>query len=313
MPKVYIVGAKIQTGGAYMAYHIGLLLARHFGYEPVDAHIYDTGEKIFDYEMEFPTIGVSEMEKSITKDDVLVVNPSFSQFLFGLRLPGKKVMYVQDFRTFLLLDCHFDLYISVSQLVSRYVHALYGITTPVIPAFIEPSNLPVTPWHERPEGSALVYMKNPSREHKILLDVLRHRLSKTAPSIDLSQVIEGRGLSHTEFLRRLGSVRYLVNLSLAEGFGLVPLEAMAMGTMVTGIDGLAGRDYMRPGQNCMVGTIRDLRRVPEMVQRAFENETLAAACAEAGQATAALYRYDAFKTAWLRELGQLLGREPHGA
>ncbi|MDX2073273.1 MAG: glycosyltransferase [Alphaproteobacteria bacterium] len=313
MPKVYIAGAKIQTGGAYMAYHIGRLLARHFGYEMVDVHLYETGPPIFPYDTPITTMSPAEMERAITPDDLMVVNPSFSQFLFGLRLPGKKIMYIQDFRTFLLLDCHFDLYISVSNLVARYVHALYGMTTQVIPAFIDPPALPITPWHSRPKGSALVYMKNPSREHKILLDVLRGRLARTAPHIDLSQVTQGRGMPHAEFLQKLGSVRYLVNLSLAEGFGLVALEAMHMGTMVTGVDGLAGRDYMRQGENAYVGSIRDLRTLHLTIQRAFEDEALAEKCVQGGFKTAAEYGYEPFKNAWLPHLAKLLGREPQGA
>jgi len=88
---------------------------------------------------------------------------------------------------------------------------------------------------------------------------------------------------------------------------------MAMGAMVTGVDGLAGRDYMRPGQNAVVGSIRDLRRLPEAVQRAFEDDALAKQCVEGGLRTAALYGYDSFKTAWLRQLSELLGREPGDA
>lgn len=293
----------IPTGGAYMAYHIGRLLSRHFGYELMDVHLYDTGEKpLFNYDTPITTIAPAEMEKAITPDDIMVVNPAFSSFLFGLRLPGKKIMYVQDFRTFLLLDCHCDLYVSVSSLVSRYVEALYDIKTPVIPAFIDTRGAEVTPWESRPKGSALVYIKNPSREHKILLQYLQRRL----PQIDLSHVVEGRWLTHAEFLQALGKVRYLVNLSLAEGFGLVPLEAMAMGAMVTGVDGLAGGDYMLQGENALTGSIKNLRTVPEIVQRAFEDEALAKKCVEGGLRTAAMYSHAQFENAWLEQLKKLL-------
>ena len=293
-----------------MAYHIGRLAARHFGYEPVDVQMVEPAPAIFEYDTPMPQIKIAEMERAITKDDVLVVNPAFSNHLFGLRLPGRKIMYVQDFRTFLLLDCHCDLYVSVSQLVARYVYALYGITTPVIPPFIEPPPIDAAPWDERPAGSALVYIKSPTREHHMLLQLLQRRLGKVAPQIDLSNVLEGRGLSQPEFFARLASVRYFVNLSLAEGFGLVPLEAMAAGTMVTGVDGLAGRDYMRQGVNSLTASIRDLRGVPIVVQRAFEDEALARECAEGGLRTAALYSHNAFKTAWLNQLSELFGREP---
>jgi glycosyltransferase involved in cell wall biosynthesis len=310
MPKAYIAGALIQTGGAYMAYHIGRLLHLHFGYELVDVHIYETGAPLFTYDVPITTLSIAEMEQVITAEDVMVVNPSFSSFLFGLRLPGKKIMYIQDFRTFLLLDCHFDCYVSVSQLVSRYVEALYNINTPIIPPFIRHADVPVVlPWSERPKGSALVYMKNPSREHQILLQHLRDAL----PKIDLSYVVEGRGMPQDAFLRAIGLVRYFVNLSLAEGFGLSPLEAMAMGTMVTGVDGLAGADYMRQGQNALTGSIKDLRSLAATIQQAFSDEALAAHCVEGGFATAAQYGYAPFKKAWLPVLAKTLGREPHGA
>lgn len=310
MPKVYIAGAKIPTGGAYMAYHIGRLLTRHFGYEPVDVHIYDIESEIFSYDTPMKTISVADMERSITADDVMVVNPAFSQFLFGLTLPGRKIMYVQDFRTFLLLDCHFDLYVSVSHVVSRYLHALYGMVTKVIPAFIDPPEVEMVPWEKRPEGSALVYIKNPSREHQTLLKFLEQQLSKTAPHIDVSQILEGRGLSHADFIRTLASVRYLVNFSLAEGFGLVPLEAMSVGTMVTGVDGLAGGDYMQHGVNSFTGNIRDLRPLPSIIKNAFEDEALAKTCIANGFITAQRFGYEAFKTAWLAELSTFLGRKP---
>jgi hypothetical protein len=314
MPKVFVAGALIPTGGAYMAYHLGRLLHHHFGYELIDIAIYPVEKQIFRYDTPVRTVSIAQMEGMIGEDDLMIVNPSFSQFLFGLRLPGRKIMYIQDFRTFLLLDCHFDMYVAVSSVVSRYVHALYGITAPVIPAFIQLNRLPpARPWHERPPGSALVYMKNASQEHRILFSELTAQLKKTAPQIDLSHVLEGRNLSHTEFLQQLGSVRYFVNMSLAEGFGLVPLEAMAMGTMVTGVDGLAGRDYLRHGQNCLVGSIRDLRPLPQIIMQAFTDEALAAKCAAGGQATARLYGHAPFKAAWLRQFCEFLGVEPsHG-
>lgn len=311
MPKVFVAGALLPTGGAYMAYQLGRLLHLHFGYELYNIAIYKAERQIFRYETPITTVSISEMEKLVTDDDILIVNPSFSQFLFGLRLPGRKIMYIQDFRTFLLLDCHFDMYVSVSSVVSRYVYALYGITSPVIPAFIQLSRLPASiPWHERPAGSTMVYMKNASKEHHVLLDHLRAKLAKTAPHINLGEVVEGRNMPHREFLQHLGAVRYFVNMSLAEGFGLVPLEAMAMGTLVTGVDGLAGRDYMRSGQNCLVGSIKDLRTLPDIITDAFDDEEKAERCAENGRITAGLYGFQPFKAAWLRQFSEFLQREP---
>lgn len=311
MPKVFVAGALVPTGGAYMAYHIGRLLHLNFGYELIDVHIHPVESTIFHYDTAVKTITVSELEKTATKDDVLVVNPSYSQFLFGLTLPGRKIMYVQDFRTFLLLDCHFDLYVSVSDLVRRYVKTLYDIDTPIIPAFISPPPLEVVPWERRPEKSALVYMKKSSREHQILLRYLENHLSKKG--IRLDRVIEGRGMTQKKFLSEVAGVRYFVNLSLAEGFGLVPIEAMHAGTMVTGVNGLAGVDYMKQGENSYTGSIKNLRELPAIIERAFTDEALAQQCVKGGFETAKQFSYDAFKQAWLVRLGKFLGVKAVGA
>ncbi len=314
MAKVFVAGALLPTGGAYMAYHLGRLLARHFGYELFDVHIYNVDKRIFRYDTPIQTISVAQMERMVTDDDLMIVNPSFSPFLFGLRLPGRKIMYIQDFRTFLLMDCHFDMYVSVSSVVSRYVNALYGINSPVVPAFIQLNQMPqALPWRERPANSALVYMKNPSHEHKVLLGHVSAQLKNIAPHIDLSHVIEGRGMTHLDFLRALGSVRYFVNMSLAEGFGLVPLEAMAMGTMVTGVDGLAGRDYMQDGHNCMVGSIKDLRGLAHVIAKAFADEQCAQQIAQNGKLAAQQYGHGPFKAAWLKLFSEFLQREPEHA
>ncbi len=311
MARVYIAGAMMPTGGAYMAYHLGRLLHLHFGYEPFDIAIYKVEKKLFRYDTHIPSISLHDIESLITDDDILIANPFFSPFLFGLRLKGRKIMYVQDFRTFQSLDCHFDMYVSVSSLVQRALEAIYGIASPVIPAFIQLGRMPpVAPWHERPPGSALVYVKNPSHEHRYLIGHLTHELQASGVHLDLSNVIEGRGMSHQDFLAALGSVRYFINMSLAEGFGLVPLEAMAMGTLVTGVDGLAGRDYMRHGENCLVGSVKDLRHLHEVLHRAVTNHTLAERCAEAGKITAKHYGYGPFKNAWLKQLSDFLQVEP---
>jgi len=311
MPKVFVFASLMPMGGAYMAYHIGRLLHLHFGYEFIDVDAKNYEKQVFNYDIPITTIGIPEMEKTITKDDLLIVNPSYSHVFFGLRLPGRKIMYIQDHKTFKILDCHFDLYVSVSSLVSRYVQAIYDIVTPVIPAFIELDHMPkVKPWHERPPGTALVYQKHPNTEHNIVLEYLTRMLKKTGSQIDLSHVVKGREMNHPDFLQALGSVRYLVNLSISEGFGLVPLEAMALGTMVTGLDSLGSVDYMRHEENCLVNSMKNLRTLPDVVRRAFTDEELAARCAKNGEVTAADYGYEPFRAAWLTQLSTLLNTEP---
>lgn len=294
-----------------MAYHIGRILHLHFGYELVDVTIDKVGSPAFIYDTPARSVSVSQMERSITADDLLVVNPSFSHYFFGLRLPGRKIMYVQDFRTYSILDCRFDLYISVSSLVQRFLQAVYGLNTPVIAPFIQLRRLPQPQvWEARPERSAMVYVKSPTPEHKAVLEMLREELRKRDTTLVLHQVVEGRKLNHPDFIRQLGSVRSFVNLSLAEGFGLVPLEAMAMGTMVTGLDGLAGKDFMRNGENCLTGSLTHLSGLPDIVYRALTDEQLAKHCVANAITTAQHYSYDRFKDAWVAALGEFLKEKP---
>lgn len=311
MKKVYVIGALLPAGGAYMAYHVGRLLHVHFGYRLVDVNVAPVERELFAYDIPIDSISLSKLEKEITNEDLLIVNPFYSNLMLGLRLPARKIMYVQDFRTFQILDCHFDLQVAVSGLVQRYLHGAYGITAPVIPAFVQLKQMPPTkPWKERPPGSALVYMKNGSNEHKVALQYLTDSLKQSAPEINLTNIMEGRNFGRQQLLKRIGEVRYLVNMSLAEGFGLVPLEAMAMGTLVTGVDGLGGRDFLKSGKNCMTGSVRDLRLLPGIVEKAFRDEKLATACASAGNKTAQGYGYGQFKKSWLKVLAHFLKVEP---
>lgn len=290
-----------------MAYHLGRLIHRHFHYDLVNVEVTRPQQhNVFTYDLKAQAVTLSDLDRDITDEDILVANPSFSNFLFGARLPGKKIMYAQGFNTHGAIDGHFDLYVSASSTVQAYMASVWGIRSSVIPPFIHTAAIKARPWHERPEGSVLVFMKQGSPENHLLYDFLKDRLGKRAPNINIETTIEGRNLSHVEFLKRISEVRYLVNLTIAEGFGLVPLEAMALGTMVTGLDGLAGKDYMRYGENCLVASFRELRALPDIVYRALSDETLARHCVAEGLKTAENYRYADFEAAWLEQLNHLL-------
>src|SRR6516162_5214689 len=108
--RVFVVGAYLPNGGTYMTYHLGRILHLDFGLEVVAVSL--GGERpengVFDYDMDFPTIGIVDMEQQIGDEDILLASPSFSNYYFGARLPGRKLMYVQGFNTFALLDRYFD-------------------------------------------------------------------------------------------------------------------------------------------------------------------------------------------------------------
>jgi glycosyltransferase involved in cell wall biosynthesis len=106
----------------------------------------------------------------------------------------------------------------------------------------------------------------------------------------------------------LGERRFFVTLSATEGFGLPALEAMAMGATVVGFDGFGGRDYMKPGTNCMVRPFPDIEGVADAIRQLSADPRKAESMAEAGRNTAAEQRftYEAFRTAWQRQFQSVL-------
>jgi hypothetical protein len=309
--RVFVVGAYVPNGGTYMAYHIGRILQLDFRLHVVAVTL--AGEhaenNTFLYDVVFPSIPLEEMENLITDGDILIANPSFSSHLFGLRLPGRKLMYIQGFNTFALLDCHFDHYICVSGFVAKFVASTYGIRAPVISAFIAIERVPsALPWGARPAGSIVIHLKGDSSYQKGVLTRLRDAVSRGLPGVDLDNILD-TPLPHTDFVARLGRARYLVSLSAAEGFGLVPLEAMAMGTTVIGFDGFGGREYMRSGKNCLVTSYPDIEGVAGRLVAALQAPRLAERLAKRGRLTASRFPYERFHAAWHDELRRFLQAE----
>jgi hypothetical protein len=306
--RVFVVGAYVPNGGTYMAYHIGRILQLDFGLNVIAVTLGDEHEKNqrFAYDVVLPAMPIAEMEKGITDCDVLIASPSFSGHLFGLRLPGRKLMYVQGFNTFALLDCRFDRYVCVSNFVANFVAATYQIRAPVIQAFIDSELVPsALPWRDRPAGSVLIHLKGDSNYQTAVRARLRDAVARQLPGVELEEILDA-SLPHADFVARLGSARYLVTLSAAEGFGLVPLEAMAMGTTVIGFDGFGGREYMRSGENCLVTSYPDIEGVADRLVAALLAPQLAERLAARGRLTAMRFCYERFHAAWHDELGRFL-------
>lgn len=307
--RVFVVGAYLPNGGTYMAYHLARMLQVDFGWHAIAVEI--AGERredsVQEYDVVFPTATVEEMEKAITEDDILIANPSFSSRWFGPRLPGRKLMYIQGFNTFKVLDRYFDHYVCVSGVVSRFVSAVYGLSAPVIPPFIEVERCPDAPaWRERPAGSILIHGKGDPTLQRLLLDKVRQFVARLAPEIRLDQLLYERPVSRLDLFRRMGQYRYLLSLCVDEGFGLIPLEAMAMGTAVVGFDGFGGRDYMEPGANCLTTSYPDIEKVADYLVTAVRDPALAERLTQAGRITAQQYNYARFRAAWHEQLRPLL-------
>lgn len=306
----YIVGAYIPNGGTYMAYAVGRILHEHFGW-PVTvvstAPEQGPDNAIFHYPHVFATCSIEEMLGAAGPQDLLLCNPSFSNNGFGLRFPGRKVMYVQDFKTFSVLDRYFDHYVSVSSVVQAFLKRTYQVRSSLIPAFVlQPERAP-RPWSERPANDVLVHVKGKDRLARELAARVGEAVLQAWPQARLVPLHFDTKVSQRQVLGRLGEVRTLASLVPAEGFGLTPLEAMATGTTVCGLDGIGGRDYMRPGRNCLVTRYGPVDAIARTVVDALADPARAARVAARGRRTAERYGYAAFEARWRRELAGILG------
>ena len=305
--RVYVVGAYLPNGGTLMAYHLGRILEEEFGFEAIAVGVGDEtpDHGIHRYDLRMPIVALAQMEREITRDDVLIVNPSFSSHQFGWRLPGFKISYVQGFSTYTLLDRRLDHYVSVSEFVSNFLRTVYDLDTRIIPPFVDFGNLPPPrPWAERPETVVMPYRKGIPEIWEESYRHLRRILQERAPHITLAEPLGASALPQHDFMARLASVRYLLTLSAAEGFGLVPLEAMAMGTLVVGYDGFGGRHYMRPGDNCLVVPYPQIERVAELLIDAVDNPSRSAALAQQGREASRSYSREAFRLSWIDEFSK---------
>jgi hypothetical protein len=309
-PRVYVMGAYWPFGGSYMAYQIALIAHLEFGFEVMDIDSPAPDHGMFVYPALFPTVSLDHVIESATDDDILIINPSYSSSWFGLRCKGRKIMYIQGFSTFQLLDCRFDLYVSASSFVQRFIANAYGIRTSVIPPFIRLDRFPrVPPWSERRVGSILVSMKGDNNLQQLLLHRLRREVAPRAGYIELGDM-RLNGVPQIQLFEQIGNYRYFLTLSPAEGFGLIPLEAMAIGATVLGFDGFGSRDYMRSGVNCDVSAFADVEGVADGIIHAVTDPDYAQGLATAAQDTARqhCYTYAHFRASWLAEFDRLLVR-----
>jgi hypothetical protein len=307
--RVFVMGAYVPNGGTHIAYHLGRILHRdfHLDVTAVTAREESARASPFRYDPEFPSISLQSFEDIVAPDDLLICNPSFSSHHFGLRLDCRKLMYIQGFNTFTVLDGFFDHYVTVSEFVRDFIRGTYGIESRVIPPFIG-TPPPSLPWKDRPAHSVAFHLKGDKIQQALLLDRLRALVSLRAPdlgdAIDWDDAVLSRNAprEHDEFLKGLGKSRYLITLSVAEGFGLVPLEAMAQGVVVLGLDGFGGRHYMRSGRNCATAPYPELDVAADELIAVMRSPAAGEALSDAARLTAAQYGYDRFRKAWIAEL-----------
>lgn len=311
--RAYVIGAYLPNGGTHMAYHLGRILQLDFAVPAVAVNV--AGEMpthgIHAYDVAMPQVSVAEMERDIGAADILVVNPSFSLHQFGWRLPGFKLSYVQDFKTFALLDRGFDHYVAVSDFVRDFLRTVYALDVRVIPPFIDLEHMPAArAWSQRPADLVLPYRKGMPEVWELSWRRLRAIVAQRAPHIRFAEPLAASGIAQRELFAKIAEARYFLALSAAEGFGLVPLEAMALGATVIGYDGFGGRQYMRSGENCLVAPYPQIEQVADLLVAAVNDPARSASIAQQGRETATRYSYAAFRRAWIDELANALQLSP---
>lgn len=296
-PTVYVAGGYLPRGGAYMAYHLGRIVAERFDHDCRVVVLKDESPDHgrWQYPRLFETVSRAHMEAEIGDGDLLIANPSFSRNRFGLRLPGRKLMYVQGFGRFPELDGFFDGYVCASDFLRDLLRTVYDIEAPVIPPFVHLDRIPAgEEWSRRPAQRVLVATK--SSGHALLARMqelmrrnhpeARHRLSVVQP------------MAHAELLERMAEHRYFLSLSPREGFGITQLEAMAAGCTVVGFHGGGGGQFMRAGFNCEAAAYPAIDELCERLAKVLCDDEHARQLAERGRETATGFDLATFEERW---------------
>lgn len=304
--RVFVVGADLPGGGAYMARCLGRIISATWGWEFVAVALSPEEEapSVWSDEGQGSKIALEEMKQQARREDVLVCNPSFSQLLLGLSFPGKKLMYVQGVNTFQVLDGFFDKYVAVSPFVRDFILRAYGMELPVIPPFIHHDHGPasMSAWEARPAGSTVFGLKAQGRR---FFDHFNAVMATRHPSARYEATVIPENTPHRAFLEILAKHRHFLWLAPVEGFGLPPLEAMMCGASVAGFHG-SGGSYFRPGENALVCGYPDFHRLADLFAQSLADEALARRLAENGKRTAAAYTFARFRRAWIETLSPWL-------
>ena len=301
--RVFVYQAFVQSGGTHMAYHIGAILEQRFGLEVMAVGTAPEAG-MFRYPVAMPVIDEATMVATATVDDLLICNPSFSDRMFGLRLPCRKLSYVQGVRTFRVLDVFFDRYVFVSKFARRFVNQHYGIDGPVIPAFIDTDTF-------RPGTAAPVSRRRPvcavlNRKHEPLVF---ERLCRTYERLHGGEPIPVEMLPvlpQGELAERLRQCRVFLSLDVMEGFGLPMLEAMACGCAAVGWDSGGCSEYARSGSNALLARYGDDEALARLLRKVLVEDSVAERLSASGMETGAGFDQDRFTAAWERELAAVL-------
>ena len=124
------------------------------------------------------------------------------------------------------------------------------------------------------------------------------------PGVEPPRVL--RDLSDAELAREYAGARVFVCASLAEGWGLPALEAMAAGCPVVTTRHEGCRAYARHGENCLLVPPGDEEALAEAVRRILQDDDLRRVLVSGGVATAKRYSWSNATDAFEEVIGDVL-------
>ena len=311
MRRAYVVGAYLPNGGAAMAYHLGRILELDFGFQSVAVAVGDEhpDEGVRGYDLRMPIVSIDEMERQIACDDVLIVNAGYSRFLFGWRIPGFKIAYVQGFAQFNVLDRRLDHYVAVSDVVARHLAAVYDLDVRVIPPFIDVGEVQSTGMVGAARESRASLPKGIARRLGFVLAPAPRDPCQPSAGDCAGRADPGADAAD----------RAVVPHRRRE----IPADAVGGGRLWIGAargDGARHRrrgvrrirrpPIMRSGDNCMVAPFAQIERVADLLIDIVRDSPRAEAMVERARVTAAAFTYEAFRRAWVDEFSAVLSLAP---
>lgn len=304
--KAWILGATGNNGGHLMAHQIGVILQKFFNCEVIAVNensIEKDDSSIFNTTKQFKSVVIRDLIRNIQPNDILIGQPSFSSYMLGAQLICKKIMFVQGFSTYSLIDGFFDHYVAVSPFVQQFLKSTYNIDSTVISPFLNLSQMPDRIDGENKKKEVLVYPKFRKDNFKLFFQILEKQLIENNIPYKL---MEERKMNQSDFLTEVNEYQYLLSLSVAEGFGLIPLEAMYLGTIPFGFDGFGGRTYMKHQENSMMVSYPDLDKIVPSILEVMQNKELEMKLYNNAISTAEEYTYNQYEKKWTSFFNQIL-------
>jgi len=182
--------------------------------------------------------------------DVVVVGEMFGIAALAIKdLPVRRVLHNQNpfysFEAFLdvraMREWRTERILCASHFIEDFlIQAGWDGPTSVVRPYIDPMfSAPPGP----PGQPAIAYMpRKRGRDAKLIRGVLRSR----HPDLDWVPWVALENAPRAECARVLKLAGVFLSLSLQEGLGLPPLEAMSAGALVVGFHGEGGREYATP-------------------------------------------------------------------